>query len=279
MIRNIFEGLIMSNNTICFIGAGKMASAIIKGLLSSKTFTQEQIIAVEVNEAAAKSANEKFGIKVYKDAKEAVEKANIILIATKPFVVEELLTSIKENVKNNQLIISIAAGITFEKIEKILGKEKRIVRVMPNTPALLECGMSAICKNSTAVEKDLNTVENIFSQIGRVIKCEEKDINAVTGVSGSGPAFYYYIINEIAIAGEKLGLDYNTALILSAQTALGAARMILETGTAPDDLIKAVTTPGGTTAEGNKVLNESNIDKILYETVYKTAEKSALMSK
>ena len=269
----------MDNKTICFIGAGKMASAIIKGLLSSQTFDRNHVIAAEVNENTAKLASENFGIKVYSQAQEAVSKADIVLIATKPFVVPELLESIKGSINENQLIISIAAGITFEKVEKALGHDKRIVRVMPNTPALLECGMSAICKNNSATPEDLNTVETIFSKIGKVIKCEEKDIDAVTGVSGSGPAFYYYIINAIAKAGENLGLDYKTALTLSAQTALGAAKMIMETGSTPEELITAVTTPGGTTAEGNKVLNESNISEILFETVRKTAEKSALMSK
>ena len=150
---------------------------------------------------------------------------------------------------------------------------------MPNTPALLESGMSALCKNNAASGADLECVKEIFSRIGKIIICEEKDIDAVTGVSGSGPAFYYYIIEQIARAGEKLGLDYQSALMLSAQTALGAAKMILETGSSPDELIKAVTTPGGTTAEGNKVLSESNISQILFETVQKTAEKSKLMSK
>lgn len=266
----------MNNKKITFIGAGKMASAIIKGLLTSKTFECENITAVEVNEEAAKRAKENFNIKVFSDAKEGIKDADIILIATKPFVVQELLENIKESVKD-QLIISIAAGITFNKIENILGTDKRIVRVMPNTPALLECGMSAVCKNDKASEEDIKLVENIFSKIGKVIRCKESDIDAVTGVSGSGPAFYYYIIDKIAKAGEELGLDYKTALMLSSQTALGAAKMIQETGCTPEELIVAVTTPGGTTAEGNKVLNESNIAQILSETVRKTAEKSAQM--
>jgi pyrroline-5-carboxylate reductase len=139
--------------------------------------------------------------------------------------------------------------------------------------------MSAVCKNKAASENDLNCVLNIFSKIGKVIKCEEKDIDAITGVSGSGPAFYYYIIDQIAKAGEKSGLNYETALTLSAQTALGAAKMILETGQTPQELITAVTTPGGTTAEGNKVLQNSEISQILFETVEKTAQKSKEMSK
>ena len=264
---------------ITFIGAGKMASAIIKGLLSSKFFDKDAIIAAEVNEETAKKAQNEFGIRVYKDANEAIKGSDIILVATKPFVVEEILGGLKNEITENQLLVSIAAGITFEKIERIFGKNQRIIRVMPNTPALLESGMSAICKNSAAHIEDLEDVEAIFSKIGRTITCEEKDIDAVTGVSGSGPAFYYYIIEQIARAGEKLGLNYKTALELSAQTALGAARMVLETGIDPEELITMVTTPGGTTAEGNKVLNESNISEILFETVQKTAEKSAQMSK
>ena len=227
---------------IAFIGAGKMASAVIKGLLNSQIFDKDSIRAAEVNEETAKKAQNDLGISIFKDAKEAIKGADIILMATKPFVVEEILESLKSDITEKQLIVSIAAGITFEKIERILGKKQRIIRVMPVT-------------------------------------CDEADIDAITGVSGSGPAFYYYIIEQIARAGEKLGLNYETALTLSAQTALGAAKMVLETGHTPQELITAVTTPGGTTAEGNKVLAESSISEILFETVKKTAEKSESMSK
>lgn len=265
-------------NNIVFIGAGKMASAIIKGLLSSGLFDSEHITAVEINEQAALRARNEFGINVTSDLLPTIKMADIVLFATKPFVLPEVLQNIKSHINNSQLFISIAAGITFEKIERVLGSDKKIVRVMPNTPALLQSGMSALCKNNTAGESDLELVISIFSHIGKTIRCEEKDIDAVTGVSGSGPAFYYYIIEQFARAGEKLGLDYQSALLLSAQTALGAAKMVLESGSTPDELITAVTTPGGTTAEGNKVLSESNISQILFETVRKTAEKSKLMS-
>lgn len=269
----------MNNKTIAFIGAGKMASAIIKGLLTSNTFDKNHVIAAEINEEGARLTKEAFDIQVYNNATEAAKRADIILIATKPFVVNELLDEIKNDITKDKLIISIAAGITFEKLETALGKDQRLVRVMPNTPALLEAGMSAVCKNQAASDEDIQCVLNIFSKIGKVITCEEKDIDAITGISGSGPAFYYYIIDQIAKAGEKLGLDYKTALTLSAQTALGAAKMIMQTGNTPQELITAVTTPGGTTAEGNKVLNESNISEILFEAVQKTAKKSEEMSK
>lgn len=267
------------NKTVGFLGAGKMAGAIIKGLLSSKLFKSEQIIAAEINKINAEKAKQEFGIKVTEDCAEVVKISDIIVIATKPFVVKELLEKIKPYVSEKQIIISIAAGISSALIEQTLDRNVQVIKVMPNTPALLEAGMSAVCKGKYATDESLKIALDMFSKLGKAIQCEEKDIDAITGVSGSGPAFYYYIINEIARAGEKLGLDYKTSLTLSAQTALGAAKMILDTGLTPEELITNVTTPGGTTAEGNKVLNESDISSVLFETVKKTAEKSQAMAK
>lgn len=267
------------NKTIGFIGAGKMASAIIKGLLSSGMFDKEHIIASEPNLDNARHVATENGIKVVSDNREVATVADILLLAVKPFVVKDVLAEVSDIIDDNNLVISIAAGISTEKIVEFVAKPVRCVKVMPNTPALLGAGMSAVCKGQYATEQDFELVLDIFKSVGEVVRVEEKDIDAITGVSGSGPAFYYYIINEIAKAGEKLGLDYETALKLSAQTALGSARMILETGVTPEQLIVNVTTPGGTTAEGNKVLNESNISEILFETVQKTAQKSELMGK
>lgn len=267
------------NKTVGFLGAGKMASAIIKGLLSSKLFSNDKIIAAEINQINAEKAQKEFNIKVINDCIDVVKSSDIIVIATKPFAVKELLTKIKPYISDTHIIISIAAGISTKFIETILDKKIQIIKVMPNTPALLETGMSAVCKGQYATDETLKLALDMFSKLGKSIQCEEKDIDAITGVSGSGPAFYYYIINEIARAGEKLGLDYTTSLTLSAQTALGAAKMILETGLTPEELITNVTTPGGTTAEGNKVLNESDISKVLFETVEKTAQKSCAMAK
>lgn len=264
---------------IAFIGAGKMATAIIKGLLKSNLFSKDNIFASEPNAEIAQNLSKELGIKTFQSNKQTVNIADIVLLAVKPFVVKDVLNEIKDEINDSKLIISIAAGISSQKIEEYLGKHARIVKVMPNTPALLGEGMSAVCKGENATENDFETVIRIFESVGKVVKAEEKDIDAITGVSGSGPAFYYYIINEIAKAGEQLGLDYKTSLKLSAQTALGAAKMIIETDLTPEQLITNVTTPGGTTAEGNKVLNESNISKILFETIQKTAQKSELMGK
>lgn len=267
------------DKTIGFIGAGKMATAIIKGLLSSGLFDKEHIIASEPNKDYAHKIEKELGIKMVHNNREAAAEADIILLAVKPFVVKEVLTEIEDRIDDTKLIVTIAAGISSKKVEDVLEKTARVVKVMPNTPALLGVGMSAVCKGEHASDEDFDEVVKIFESVGKVVKVKEQEIDAITGVSGSGPAFYYYIIDEIAKAGEKLGLDYNMALELSAQTALGAAKMILESGVEPSQLITNVTTPGGTTAEGNKVLQESNISEILFETVKKTAEKSALMGK
>jgi len=264
---------------IAFIGLGKMATAIINGLLKSMLFNKDSVFASEPNLETAEKLSAELGIKVFNDNKQAVKNADIILLSVKPFVVKDVLEEIKEEIDDTKLIVSIAAGISSQKIEEYLGKKARVIKVMPNTPALLGVGMSAVCKGENAFVNDFDTVKKIFECVGEVVSAQEADIDAITGVSGSGPAFYYYIINEIAKAGERLGLDYDTALKLAAQTALGSAKMILETGLPAEQLIANVTTPGGTTAEGNKVLKDSNISEILFETVQKTAQKSELMGK
>ena len=221
------------DKTIGFIGAGKMATAIIKGLLNSGLFDKDHIIASEPNKDYAHKIEKELGIKMVHNNREAAAEADIILLAVKPFVVKEVLTEIEDRIDDTKLIVTIAAGISSKKVEDVLEKTARVVKVMPNTPALLGVGMSAVCKGEHASDEDFDEVVKIFESVGKVVKVKEQEIDAITGVSGSGPAFYYYIIDEIAKAGEKLGLDYNMALELSAQTALGAAKMILESGGEP----------------------------------------------
>lgn len=258
--------------TFGFIGFGKMANAICKGAVLSGFLKKENVFAYDVNFEHLTKATSALGVNSVKTVKELMEKSSVVLIATKPFVVDEVINNIKD-LSENKLIISILAGIKTEKYENLI-KGARIVRVMPNTPAMVNEGMSVVCGGKTADKSDVEFVRKMFSKLGSAEILNEDMINAVTAVSGSGPAFYYYIIDKIARGGEKLGLDYSTALKLSAQTALGAAKMILETGNSPTDLITAVTTPNGTTAEGNKVLENSDIQDILYETVDKTYKRA-----
>ena len=262
----------MTEQKIGFIGLGRMATAIINGMIKSGFMKKENIIGFDVNKDTMKCASKNLNIETAFDIEELMAKTSIVLIATKPFVIKEVLDEIKDKVRNH-LLISILAGVCLKTYEDAL-PNTRVVRVMPNTPALISEGMSAVCKGQFAHDYDAEFVYNLFLNLGKAIYIEEKDIDIVTAISGSGPAFYYYIIEKIARAGETLGLDYLTALRLSAQTALGSAKMLFETPDTPDELIRAVTTPGGCTEVGNNVLNNSNMEEILFKTIKRTMEKA-----
>lgn len=260
---------------IGFIGAGVMGSAIIKGIINSKFVKKEDIVASEYTEEAASKVEKELKIKVVLDNLALIKHCDVIVIATKPFVVDKVLEEIKEVIDGNKLIISIAAGITTKYIEEIVGKKVPVIRSMPNTPSLVNEGMTAVCKGKFATDEDVAYATELFSKVGKCVEVNEKQMDAVTGVSGSGPAFMYLIIDALADGGVRLGLTKKVALELAAQTALGAAKMILETGKHPAILKDEVTTPGGTTAEGLFVLESNAIKGILEKTVEKTAIKSA----
>jgi pyrroline-5-carboxylate reductase len=218
-----------------------------------------------------------YGFKEAYSIKDLAQNVDVILLAIKPFIVGEVLSELKEYYKNH-LILSILAGVKIEKYAEFI-ENARVIRIMPNTPALVNEGMSAVCKGHYANSEHASLAVEIFSKVGKVIESEEKYIDIITAISGSGPAFYYYIIDEIAKAGEKLGLDYETCLKLSAQTAFGAAKMVMESGVNPEQLIINVTTPGGCTAVGNEVLKENKISDILFDTIDKTAKKAFELGK
>lgn len=263
---------------IGFIGGGKMASAILKGIINSSLFKNEDIIVSDKNQSSLDMLKNDFGVNVTSSNTDVVKNSEIILFAVKPFVLRDVLEEIKPNINEKNTVLSIAAGISISTIEEIIGKFP-VVRIMPNTPALVNEGMSAVCKGNFADDRHEKIAEEIMSSVGKVIKTEEKYIDIITAISGSGPAFYYYIINEIAKAGEKLGLDYQTCLKLSAQTAFGSAKMIMEANDTPEQLIVNVTTPGGCTAVGNDVLKDRNVSDILFETIEKTKQKAFELGK
>ena len=265
-------------NKIGFIGGGKMATAIMKGIINSHLCSSDEIMVSDTNEDTLNALTNNYDIKTTIHNVEVVKNSNILIFAVKPFVLRDVLSEIKPFITKEHVIMSIAAGISTNTIEEIVG-EIPVIRIMPNTPALVNEGMSAICKGKHANVDHMQTALRIFDSIGKVIEEEEKYIDIITAISGSGPAFYYYIINEIAKAGEKLGLDYQTCLTLSAQTALGAAKMIMKSGTNPEQLITNVTTPGGCTAVGNEVLKETKISDILSATIEKTAKKAYELGK
>lgn len=265
-------------NKIGFIGGGKMATAIMKGIINSKWCDCKNIIVSDKNDNALQILKKTYNVNTSDKNIEVVKNANIILFAVKPFVLRDVLNEIKPYITKDHIILSIAAGISIKTIEEILGNIP-VIRIMPNTPALVNEGMSAICKGNYASDKEVEIAMEIFNNVGKVVKSEEKYIDIITAISGSGPAFYYYIINEIAKAGEQLGLDYETCLKLSAQTAYGSAKMVMESGVNPEQLIINVTTPGGCTAVGNDILKEQRISDILSVTIEKTAQKAFELGK
>ena len=261
------------NKKLGFIGCGKMASAIIGGCLSSGYFDGSNICASEINEDARKSAQLKFGIKIFDNNTDVIKNSDVIIFCVKPFVIKDVLKEISSYASKEKLFISIAAGVKIETIKEILGDVK-VIRVMPNTPAMVKEGMSAICPDFGIDENSKELAQKIMASVGETVLTEEKYIDIITSLSGSGPAFYYKIINDMAKSAADMGLDYKTALKLSAQTAIGSGKMILKSGIEPKTLIDNVTTKGGCTEVGNDVLNNSNISEILDDTIVKTAQKA-----
>lgn len=264
---------------IGFIGCGKMASAIIKGIISSKFLPKENVKGSEVNCTVAELAQSRLGIEVITDNRFLTMDSDVIFIATKPNYVADVLDEIKDELTPNKLVVSIAAGVSTKKIEKIIGTN-RVVRVMPNTPALVLEGMSGVCKGAYATEDDAEFVMELLSNIGKCIEVSEEQIDIVTAISGSGPAFFYKVIEDMARAGEKLGLDYDKSLMLATQTALGSAKMVMNRGEIPvQTLIDNVATKGGCTFVGISVMNEENSDKLFYDVISQTMKKANELGK
>ena len=268
------------NKKIGFIGAGTMAKAIIKGLLNSGAVPAENIMASEISADLAKKASDFLGINVITDNKEVTKKSDIIFLCIKPYgVIESVLYEIKDFITPEKLVVSKAAGVSTDFIEDTLSRKTHVVRVMPNTPAIVNEGMSAIAKGRHATDEQADLVLELFKNIGRAIRVPERLINAVTGISGSGPAFMFLIIDAIADGGVKLGLTKQAALELAAQTCLGAAKMVLETGKHPSVLKDEVTTPGGSTIAGLLVMEDEKVRAAMSKTVIETARAASGLAK
>ena len=220
-----------------------------------------------------------MGIRIILDNKPLVEKSDIIFIATKPNQVEGVLKEISPLITADKLVVSIAAGVTTGFIESNLPAGTRVIRVMPNTPALVNEGMSGICGGKSAKADDLEYIQKMLSTIGKCIIVDESQIDIVTAISGSGPAFFYKVINDIARAGEKLGLDYEKSLLLSIQTAIGSAKMALNRTVSMEELISNVATKGGCTRVGVDCMEEEKSEKLFFDVIKSTTEKAHALGK
>ena len=270
----------LKDKKIGFIGAGTMAKAIIKGILNSGAVPSENIMASEISEDLAKKASDVLGITVITDNKEVAKNSDIIFLCVKPYgIIESVLYEIKDLITLEKLVVSVAAGVNTEFIEDTLNRKTHVVRVMPNTPAVVNEGMSAIAKGRHATDEQADLILELFKSIGRAIRVPERLINAVTGISGSGPAFIFLIIEALADGGLKLGLTKQAALELAAQTCLGAAKMVLETGKHPSVLKDEVTTPGGCTIAGLMVMEDEKVRAAMSKTVIETARAASGLGK
>lgn len=232
---------------IGIIGAGNMGGAIVRGTLQRGLFEPENIALCDVVAEKARELARELHVHALETAFEVTRKAAIVLIAVKPQVMGDCLEEIKEAVERSKLIISIAAGITTGFIEQRLGEDVRVVRVMPNTPALVGAGASAICAGSNAVENDLDETEKIFAALGKVYRFDEALIDAVTAVSGSGPAYLFLFAECLQKAAIAAGLPESDAPGLVAQTLFGASKLLVESPDTASTLREKVTSPGGTT--------------------------------
>lgn len=246
---------------IGFIGGGNMAEALIKGVRSKGQGAREEIFVSEPGEERRKYLENIYGIKTTSSNKEVASSCNIIILAVKPQNMEDVLDEISPDITEEKTVVSIAAGITLSFLQSKL-KTKKLVRVMPNTPALVQEGMSVMSLCECFSDKDISVVREIFMSIGKVTTLPEKYMDAVTALSGSGPAFIALFIEEMIRAGIKLGLSGDDAFTLAVQTAIGTAKL-LETGMTPSRLREMVTSPGGTTAAGLNVFKDHGLTDIV----------------
>lgn len=262
---------------IGFIGGGNMAEALIKGIRGKGQGAKEEIIVSEPMEERRKYLEQTYGIKSTSSNKEVAASCSIIILAVKPQNMETVINEIAEVITEDKTVVSIAAGISLSYLQSRL-KTKRLIRVMPNTPALVQKGMSVMSRCEFFPDKDINTVEEIFTSVGRVITLSEKYMNAVTALSGSGPAFIAFFVESMIDAGINMGLSRESSAELAIQTLIGTAKL-LEAGMQPDKLREMVTSPGGTTVAGLKVFVERDMKGMVSNAMQSALKRAEELGK
>jgi len=264
---------------IGFIGAGNMAEALIKGLISTGEFKKTEIAASDISKVRLDHLSATYGIKTLRDNNKVVAQSDIVVLAVKPKSVPEILGEIERNIGNKKIVISIAAGVPVSSISKHLGKKAKIVRVMPNTPALVLEGASVMYCNENLSDTDEKAVKQIFEAVGIAYIVEDEGLlDPVTGLSGSGPAYVSIFIEALSDGGVKMGLPRAMAHELAAQTVYGTAKMIIEGKTHPAEFKDRVSSPGGTTIEGIHKLEEGGFRSSAISAVEAAAKRSKELS-
>ena len=268
----------LKSKTIGFIGGGNMAEAMIRGLVSTSVIDSKSLFVSDpVNEKLEKLKND-YKISVAKDNIELVQKCDVIILAVKPQSVNDVLNGIQDKVTEKKMVISILAGVSINTMEKLLQLDKTkkvgVIRTMPNTPSLVQCGVTALSPSKNVSDAELKIATEIFEAIGKTVVVQETHIDAVTGLSGSGPAYIFMIIEALSDAGVKMGLSRQVADVLTMQTVIGSAKLALDSGLHPGELKNMVTSPGGTTISGLHALEEGGLRTTLMNAVEAATKRS-----
>jgi pyrroline-5-carboxylate reductase len=264
----------LSGKRVAVLGAGKLGGILLQALLEDALVSRETMCATVQHADRASALSTKLNVRVSTDNVEAVRDADIILMCVKPQVVVDVLLEIRHALTPKQLLISVAASVPTDRIELALAAEIPVIRAMPNTPSSVRSGMAALCKGKFACQCHLDTARAMFDAIGRTVVVDERHMDAITALSASGPAYIYIILESLAEAGVKVGLPRDIATLLAAQTTLGAAQVVLETGDHPALLKDAVTTPAGCTIDGIMELEEGKLRVTLIKAVVKAAQRA-----
>jgi pyrroline-5-carboxylate reductase len=259
---------------VAVLGAGKMGGILLQAFLKENLFAADRIHATVGHAERALALSTQWGVDVSTNNLDAVRQADLILLGVKPFQVSDMIAEIKPALTPGKLLVSFAASVKTRAIEDAAGMEIAVVRAMPNTPSALGAGIAALCRGRFVSEPQMELAQRIFETVGRTVLVEEKHMDAVTGLSGSGPAYLYIIIEALAEAGVKVGLPRDIATLLAAQTTFGAAKMVLETGYHPALLKDAVTTPAGCTVDGLLELEEGRLRVTLIKAVISATERA-----
>ena len=273
-----FRGRQLGTEKLGFIGVGNMGEALLRGIIGSGLMSPADILASDVDSKKLKDLSGELGIAVAGSNCELVKRAHIILFAVKPNVIETILSEVSSCLSPPKWCISIAAGVSTATIESALGTDTPVVRVMPNTPAMVYEGMAAICPGKHASDQHTQKTQQIFRAVGKVIVVQEKLMDGVTALSGSGPAFIFLIIEALTDAGVQLGLSNADASTLAAQTVFGAGKMVVNTDEHPAVLRNRVTSPGGTTAAGLYQLERNGLRAAIIDAVVAAAMRSKQLS-
>ena len=263
---------------IGFIGTGNMGSSIIKGILSSKFEKSENINIFDLDKEKVNNLVKEYGVNTTNSEKELAENCNIIILSVKPHIIPIVLKNLSGNVKKDTIILTIAAGISISVIENALGEDKKVVRTMPNTPAQVLSGMTAVTFNKNIENSEKEIIFKLLNSFGKSVEIEEKLMHAYTGISGSLPAYVYMFMEALADGGVLCGMPRDKAYEIVAQTVAGSAKMLLETGKHPGQLKDEVCSPSGTTIEAVRVLENGNFRGNVIEAVAACTEKSKEMA-